>query len=69
MKNLHQSLKLAKQEVKRLEHKVIKLIGNESIPLQPDDAADISSVVNDVRQDVEDRFPQGSPQRIFWEQK
>ena len=69
MKNLHQSLKVAKQQVKRLEDKVKKLIEKESVLLQPDDAADVSSIVNEMAQKVEESFPQGSPQRIFWEQQ
>ena len=69
MKNLHQSFKVAMQKVKRLEDKVTKLIEKEGVLLQPDDAADVSTVVNEMQQNVEDSFPPGSPQRIFWEQQ
>ena len=69
IKNLHQSLKITKQQVKRLEDRVTKLIESEGVSLQPDDAEDVATVVNEVTQDVENRFPQGSPQRIFWEQQ
>ena len=69
MKNLHQSLKVAKQQVKRLEDKVTKLIEKEGVLLQPDDTADVSNIVTEMQQSVEDSFPLGSPQRIFWEQQ
>ena len=67
MKNLHQSLKVAKQQVKHLEDKVMKLI-EKGVLLQPDDTADVSNIVTKMQQCVEDSFPLGSHQRIFWEQ-
>lgn len=69
MKNLHQSLKVAKQQVKRLEDKVTKLIEKEGVFLQPEDTTDVSNIVTEMQQRVEDSFPDGSPQRIVWEQQ
>jgi hypothetical protein len=48
MKNLHQSLRTAKQQSKRLQAKVNQLIETEGIPLHPNDAEDISQIVDDV---------------------
>ena len=48
MKNLHQSLRAAKQQAKQLQSKVNQLIEGEGIPLQPSDAEDISQIVEDV---------------------
>lgn len=56
-------------KVKRLEDKVTKLIEKEGVLLQADDAADMSTIVNKMQKKVEDSFPSGSPQRIFWEQQ
>ena len=69
MKNLHQSLKLERQRVKRLEMKVSKLIEDQAISLHDGDTADISSIIADVSPVVEKEFPPDSPQRIFWEQQ
>ena len=43
MKNLHCALKVSNQKVKRLQAKVDKLITNQSVCLQDNDTADISS--------------------------
>ena len=69
MRNLHQSLRSTKQQVKRLESKAEALIQKKSVALQPADAEDISRIVTDVTQDVKDSFPVDSPQRVFWEQQ
>ena len=69
MKNLHQSLRSVKRQVKRLDSKVSSLIEKEAILLQPVDATDIEQVVEEVDPLVADKFPENSPQRIFWDQQ
>lgn len=69
MKSLHRALKVSNQKVKRLQAKVDKLIANQSVCLQDNDAADISHIITEVSPVVEDRFPLNSPQRIFWDQQ
>ena len=65
MKKLHHALKISNQKVKRLQTKVDKLIANQSVRLQDNDAADISHIIAEVSPVVEDTFPLNSPQRIF----
>ena len=48
LKNLHQSLRAAKQQSNRLQSKINQLIESEGIQLQPNDAEDISQIVEDV---------------------
>ena len=55
--------------MKRLQTKVDKLIANQSVRLQDNDAADISRIIAEVSPVVEDTFPLNSPQRIFWDQQ
>ena len=69
MKNLHQSLRIAKQQAKRLQSKISQLIESEGIPLHPNDAEDISQIVEDVTPTVVENFPESSPQRVFWDQQ
>ena len=48
LKNLHHSLRLAKQQKRRLEAKVESLIEKEGVSLEENDADDISSVFREV---------------------
>lgn len=61
------------QSVRRVECDVIyeinQLIEIEGIPLHPNDAEDISQIVDDVTPTVTENFPEGSPQRMFWDQQ
>ena len=57
MRNTHQSFKLAKQQIKRSEAKISKLIEEQATPLQEGDAANISSITADVSPVVEEKFP------------
>ena len=56
-----------------IKAKVDKLIANQSVHLQDNDAADISHnyilIVMEVSPIVEGTFPLNSPQRIFWDQQ
>ena len=61
MKNLHRALKVSNQTVKRLQAKVDKLIANQSVCLQDNDAATISHIITEVSPVVEDRFPLNPP--------
>ena len=61
MKNLHHSLKVSNQAVKRLQAKVDKLIANQSVCLQDYDGAAISHIIAEASPVVEDRFPLNSP--------
>ena len=65
MRNLHTSLRVAKQQAKRLQTKVDQIIANEAIPLQPNDAEDFAQIVEDVSSTVKENFPDNSPQRVF----
>ena len=69
LKNLHQSLRAAKQQSNRLQSKINQLIESEGIQLQPNDAEDISQIVEDVTPTVVENFPESSPQRVFWDQQ
>lgn len=67
--NLHHSLKLSGQHIAALKAKVAKLVEAHSLRLHDKDAADITSVIEDVTPLVESNFPLHSPQRIFWDQQ
>ena len=69
MRNLHDSIKIANQKVKRLQTKVEKLIEHQAICVQERDANDLSIIASDVNSVVEAEFPPDSPQRIFWDQQ
>ncbi len=69
LKNLHQSLRLAKQQIRRLEAKVKSLIEKDGIALEENDADDISTVFSEVNSAVDKNFPPNTPQRIFWDQQ
>ena len=62
MRNLHHSFRMAKKHVGRMKARIKKLLDDQAVSLQEDDAADISPVVNR-------KFPDDSPQRVFWEQQ
>ena len=67
MRNLSQSLRQVKQQVNRMEAKVKKLLNDQAVRLQGDDASDIAHIVADVTSEVREKFAENSPQRIFWE--
>lgn len=69
LRNLHQSLKLSKQHIRHLESKIATMIEDESIHLQEEDEADLSSIIQDVDKVVKEGFKVDSPQRIFWDQQ
>lgn len=69
MRNLHQSLRLAKQQINRMEAKVKKLLNDQAVPLQDDDAADIVRLIADVSPVVKEKFAEDSPQKVFWEEQ
>lgn len=69
MKNIHRTLKVSNQKVKRLQVKVDKLITNQSVRLQDSDADDVSRIITEMSPVVEDTFPLNSSQRIFWDQQ
>ena len=45
------------------------MIENEAITLQPNDAEDLAQIVEDVSPTVAEKFPENSPQRVFWDQQ
>lgn len=67
LQNVHQSLRLANQQIRRLEAKVDSLISKDGISLHEDDATDMSTVFSEVNSIVTKSFPPNTPQRIFWE--
>ena len=69
LKNLHQSFSLSSQRNAALKVKINRLIQTQSLPLQENDASDITSVITDVTGLVEENFPTHTPQRIFWDQQ
>ena len=69
LKNLHSSLRLANQQIRRLEAKVESLIEKEGISLEENNAADISTIFREVNSTVDKSFPPDTPQRIFWDQQ
>ena len=58
MKNLHQSLRVAKQQAKRLQAKVDEMIENGAVPLPPNDAEDLTQIMDDVSPIVAENFPE-----------
>ena len=48
MKNLHQSLKTANQQVSRLKAKIEKMIENQAVHLQDNDTSDVSNLVSEL---------------------
>ena len=52
-----------------LEAKIAAMLEEESIDLQEEDEADLSSIIQDVDKVVKERFEADSPQRIFWDQQ
>ena len=56
------SRKLSNQQKQRIEEKVIK---EQSITMQPDDADAISAIIRDVSPHVQERFSENSAQHVF----
>ena len=69
LSNLHRSFRLVKQQVRRLEAKVGRLIEKEGISLEEEDATDLSAIFNEVGPTVNKSYPPDSLQRIFWDQQ
>ena len=69
MKNLQQSLQQTKQRLQQLEAEAQLVLERDGIQLSQADADDVSAVVKELSQSVEDNFPEESPQRIFWNQQ
>ena len=69
LRNLHLSLKSARQQNTVLKAKIAGLIQDQAVPLQAEDATDIGAIMRDVQPLVEANFPSNTPQRIFWEQQ
>jgi len=69
MKNLQQSAQQTKQRLQKLEDKAQLVVERDGIQLSQADADDVSAVVKELSQSVEDNFPEESPQRIFWNQQ
>lgn len=69
LKNLHRSLLSVSQQKSALEAKIATQIQAQSVSLQENDVADVSSVIDDVKAIVEKQYPANTPQRIFWEQQ
>lgn len=69
LRNLHHSLRLAKQQRRRLEAKIESLIEKEGVSLEENDATDISAVISEVTFTADKTFPPDTSQRIFWDQQ
>ena len=52
-----------------MEAKVKKLLNDQAVPLQDDDAADIVHLIADVSPVVKEKFAEDSPQKVFWEEQ
>ena len=69
LKNLQQSLQQTKQQMRQLEARAQQVVERDGIQLSQEDADDVSAVVKELSQSVEDSFPEHSSQRIFWDQQ
>ena len=69
MSNLHRSLISSKQHCSVIEAKIHSLIESQSVSLQEDDSNDFHSIIDSVNHTVEERYPENSPQRLFWDQQ
>ena len=69
LKNLHHSLRVAKQQVQRLKSEIGLLIEKDGISLQDNDASDISDILTEFSSSIDQTYPTESPQRIFWEEQ
>ena len=69
LKNLRQSLKVTKMQLKHMEAKAEKIVERDAIDLLPRDTEDVSAMFNELNQSVQDDFPEDSPQRVFWNQQ
>ena len=69
LRNIHHSLIETRKKNTKLESRISRLINDQAISLEDNDAADIISLISDVHPVVQDSFPPDSPQRIFWDQQ
>lgn len=56
-------------KVRELEVAARQAVETESVQLHQEDADDFAAIVSQLNQTVVSYFPEGSPQRIFWEQQ
>ena len=64
MKNLKQSLKAAKQQIRRLKERVDNMIGKEGITLVEEDAEDVLSIASELEAMVQDHYYEDTPKRF-----
>lgn len=69
LRNLHKSVVSAKQRLSKMKSKVMSMIESESVLLEGEDSADMTSIAAEITPHVENAFPADSPQRIFWDQQ
>lgn len=69
LKKTRGSTTYTKQQYRRLANKFAQLLEKERLHLQDDVSTDIAIVFNEVTPVFNSKFPELSPQRIFWEQQ
>ena len=69
LKNLSKAAQNLKHKVKRTEAKVDKILNNESVELSPEQSAFVCKVTKENGSLVAEVYPEGSPQRLLWEQQ
>ena len=69
LRNVQESRMECRQQLKISKERIASLIEKQSISLSSSDATDMSVIAQDVTPLINDKYPSGSPERIFWEQQ
>ena len=69
LKQLHHQNRISTKRQARLEVKLKEAIHQQGVMLDDDMTTDLCSVMKEEQQHVEKEFPEGSFQRIFWDQQ
>ena len=65
----HKENKLLKKQISRLRQKISSAIATEGVEVDVDLHNDIKSMANDCTTQIQHSYPEGSFQRLFWEEQ
>ena len=69
LKQLHHQNRIFTMQMSRLKLKLEKVIYQRGVTVDDDMSTDLCTIMKEEQQHVEKEFPQGSFQRIFWDQQ
>ena len=66
---MHKENKLLKKQISRLQQKISSAIATEGVEVDVDLHDDLKSMANDCTAEIQHSNPEGSFQRLFWEEQ